>query len=50
MAKHKKERLERDLERYCTLLKFTTDVQVAEALKGLIRETQDRLNDINNSE
>jgi hypothetical protein len=50
MAKHQKERLERDLERYRALLRYTTDVKVAEALEGLIRETQVHLNDINNLE
>jgi hypothetical protein len=42
--------LERGLHRYNALLKLATDKRAVAALKQLIRETQDRLNHINNSE
>jgi hypothetical protein len=42
-----KQKLERDLERYCRLLKLVTDQRADAALKQLIRETMDLLNYIN---
>jgi hypothetical protein len=50
MDKRHKQKLERDLERYRALLKLSTDQRALAALKQLIKETTDRLNDINNSE
>jgi len=50
MDERHKQKLERDLERYRALLKLATDQQALAALKQLIKETTDRLNDINNSE
>jgi hypothetical protein len=49
MDKRHKQKLGRDLERYRALLKLSTDQRALAALKQL-KETTDRLNDINNSE
>ena len=48
MNKRYKQQLERDLERYRALLKLMADQQARTALKQLIKETTDRINDINN--
>jgi hypothetical protein len=50
MDKRHKRKLARDLERYRALLKLTSDQRALAALKQLIKETTDRLNDINNNE
>jgi hypothetical protein len=50
MDKRHKQKLGRDLERYRALLKLSTDQRALAALKQLIEETTDRLNDISNSE
>jgi hypothetical protein len=50
MDKRHKQKLGRDLERYRALLKLSTDQRALAALKQLIEEATDRLNDISNSE
>lgn len=50
MDRWQKQKLERDLERYHALFKLTTDERALAALKQLIRETKDRLNEVNNRE
>jgi len=45
----KKEKLEKDLERYNALLRLVTDARAVAALHQLIRETMERLRHINNS-
>ena len=39
-----REKLQLDLERYRSLLLYTTDEQAIAAIEGLIRETRRRLN------
>jgi hypothetical protein len=46
MGKPDKQKLARDLERYRALLKLTSDQRALAALKQLIKETMDRLDDI----
>ena len=41
-----REKLQRDLERYHTLLRYTADEAAIAAIKGLIRETRYRLDQL----
>lgn len=45
-----KQKLERDLARYRALLRLMIDERAVAALNHLIKETTDRLNDLDNNE
>ena len=45
-----RERLLRDLERYRALLDYTTDKEAIAVIEQVIRETRDRLNQLDTSE
>lgn len=50
MDKQRTQKLERDLGRYRALLKLATNERALAALKQLIKETRDHLNDNYNGE
>ena len=47
MDMRQKQKLERELERYRALLRLVTDERAIAALKYLLSETMDRLDDLN---